>query len=123
MNSPPSSPAAGQCWIVGDAPAGAWAGNAETLACRTESGWRFLPPAEGLQVWLKDQQLWAVRGASSWTVGEVRGERLIIEGQQAVGARLAAIATPTGGGTIDVEARAALISIIDRLAAHGLIDT
>ena len=121
-NTPPAAPTAGQCWIVGDAPTGAWEGRAEALACWTESGWRFLPPVEGLRVWLKDQQLWAVREASAWTMGDLRGSRLIIAGEQVVGQRLAGIAAPSGGGTIDAEARAALTSIIDRLTAHGLID-
>jgi hypothetical protein len=31
-NQPPPAPGAGQCWIVGDAPTGAWAGQADRIA-------------------------------------------------------------------------------------------
>src|SRR3546814_17529812 len=37
---PPQTPAPGECWIVGDAPSGDWAGWAGALACWTHGGWR-----------------------------------------------------------------------------------
>jgi hypothetical protein len=122
VDTPPAAPQTGQCWIVGPAPSGAWAGNAETVAIRTEGGWRFLPPVTGMQAWVKDQQLWAVREAAGWVAGAVRAQKLMVGGQQVVGAREPAVAAPSGGGTIDAEARAAIALLIERLAAHGLIE-
>lgn len=121
MNAPPGAPEPGACWIVGSAPTGGWAGQANALACWTGSGWRFLAAREGMRVWLADQQLWAVRQAGGWTTGEVRGAKLLIGGTQVVGPRLAAIGTPEGGAAIDAEARAAIDTIIARLIGHGLI--
>lgn len=121
--TPPLSPAIGACWIVAAAPDGAWSGRAGWLACWTEGGWRFLPPAEGARVWLKDRSLWAVREAAGWVVGEERASGIWVSGQRVVGAQAAAVALPAGGATIDTEARAAIAAIIDRLAAHGLIET
>lgn len=122
LNDPPAEPAAGQCWIVGDAPTGAWAGHIGALACWTESGWRFLPPVEGMAVWLTDQQLWAVREAAGWIIGTARAARLVVEGLQVVGARGASVAAPVGGDVVDAEGRAAITAILDRLVVHGLIE-
>jgi hypothetical protein len=47
-----------------------------------------------------------------------------VAGNQVVGARGAAIANPAGGATVDAEARAALVALLDALRAatgHGLI--
>ena len=121
LDEPPSAPLPGQCWIVGPAPSGAWAGQPHALACWTESGWRFVPAVEGMCVWRKDEQLWAERRSGAWVVGEARASELVIGGAQVVGARKAAVALSGGGAVIDAEARAAIASIIDRLVAHGLI--
>lgn len=43
--------------------------------------------------------------------------------QAVVGPQEAAIADPTGGATVDAEARAAVVSILDALRNHGLIAT
>lgn len=121
VNVPPPTPAAGQCWIVGSAPTGAWADQAGALACWTDGGWRFLPPQEGMAVWLIGEQLWCVHEASGWTTGELRGAKLMIAGEPVVGARQPGVSPPTGGGTVDVEARSAIAAIVERLVAHGLI--
>lgn len=46
---------------------------------------------------------------------------LKVNGTQVVGAQLASIAPPSGGATIDSQARTAINDIRARLAAHGLI--
>jgi HK97 family phage major capsid protein len=52
-----------------------------------------------------------------------RADRLLVGGQQVVGARGAAIPAPTGGSTIDAEARSAIGNILAALRNHGLIAT
>lgn len=48
VDVPPGDPQPGQCWIVGDAPSGAWAGNARAIAGWTAGGWRFVAARAGL---------------------------------------------------------------------------
>jgi hypothetical protein len=38
-----------------------------------------------------------------------------------VGARAAAVEDPSGGATVDTEARAAITAMLERLREHGLI--
>jgi hypothetical protein len=121
FNVPPTNPAPGQCWILGSSPAAEWTGQEHALACWTENGWRFLSSRTGMRVWVEDQQLWAERTAAGWVVGDVLGQRLVFDGNQVAGPRLAAVAAPTGGAVQDVEARATLSLVIARLVAHGLI--
>ncbi len=117
----PPSPIVGQCWIVGPAPTGAWAGNAHALAVWTDGGWRFLPAVEGMRAWLKDEQLWATFIDDAWAVGDERVTNLIVGGDPVVGIRQPAVTPPIGGGVIDAEARSAIAAIIARQEAHGLI--
>jgi hypothetical protein len=53
----------------------------------------------------------------------VRGDALVIGGNQVVGPRAAAIDSPADGAVIDVEARAAIAAILDALRQHGLIES
>jgi hypothetical protein len=47
---------------------------------------------------------------------------LFVDGEQVVGSRRAAIASPSGGATIDAEVRTAVSQILGALRTHGLID-
>jgi len=120
LNTAPADPQPGACWIVGPAPTGVWAEQASALACWTLSGWRFLAPPTGMRVWLEDQQLWAERRGVAWVVGEVTATMLAVGGQQVVGPRGAGVPAPSGGVTVDAEARAAIEAVLARLVAHGL---
>lgn len=122
VDDPPAAPRPGQCWIIGDAPTGAWADQPWRLAAWTDGGWRFVAPTIGMVVWLIGDNLPARFDAAGWTVGDVAGARLTIGGVQVVGARQPAVAEPSGGATIDVNARAALNRVIAALRTHGLID-
>lgn len=121
LNTPPTSPAAGKCWVVGAAPTGSWAGAAHQLAGWTAGGWRFVAPVDGMTVWSLADALEARFVVDSWVLGDTRAARLMIGGVQVVGARQPGIADPVGGTTIDTEARAVLALILTALSAHGLI--
>jgi hypothetical protein len=61
--------------------------------------------------------------AGAWEIGVLRGSSLVIGGVQVVGSRVAAIASPTAGPTVDSEARGAIDQILSALRLHGLIAT
>ena len=119
--SVPSSPALGQCWIVGLAPSGDWAGHAKALACWTAGGWRFVAPFEGMQGWSIADGVPVRFEGGSWVIGQVVVSAVRIGGNQVLGARQGAISDPTGGTVIDVESRLALLAILGALRTHGLI--
>lgn len=119
---PPVDPEPGQCWILGEAPEGAWTGHEFALAAWTDGGWRFVNAREGMRAFVTEVNEFAVFSSGSWAVGELHG-RLFVDGQQVVGSRAEAIEDPAGGVTIDVEARAAIVTILDSLRAHGLVNT
>lgn len=120
-DAPPADPEEGQCWIVGDAPAGAWSGHAGALASWSANGWRFVAPVEGMTVRVLDQKLPALREDGAWRIGPVDAARIEIGGVQVLGARQPAIADPAGGSVVDVEARAAIATLLAGLRAHGLV--
>lgn len=121
IDTPPGAPLIGQCWIVGTAPQSDWAGRAGAIAAWTESGWRFLSPQPGTSAWSKADDHWLHWTGSAWSA-LLPAAGLAVDGEQVVGSRGAAIATPSGGTTIDAEARAAVGQIIAALMSHGLID-
>lgn len=100
--APPTDPAVGQCWAVGDAPTGGWAGMAGSLACWTAGGWRFCTVPEGYPVRLAGGGAIVRRTASGWV-------------------STSTVAAPSGGTTIDVECRAVLEQLRVAMAANGLI--
>ncbi len=120
--SPPAAPSVGQCWLVGANPSGAWNGQAGKLAAWTSGGWRFVPPQTGMGVWDKAAGVHRRWTGSSWTGGEVAASALTIGGLQLVGPRQPGVPSPSGGSTIDVEARAAIQALTVALMSHGLID-
>ncbi|WP_448662333.1 DUF2793 domain-containing protein [Sphingomonas sp. CJ20] len=120
-DTPPASPQPGQCWRVGSAPMGAWAGKAGQLAGWTDGGWRFVQPREGLTVWIEEGTEFATFYGGDWHAGELRG-RVFVEGLQVVGKRFSRIAEPQGGSVVDAPARAAIVAVLNALRAHGLID-
>ena len=50
LNSPPSSPANGDTYVIGDTPSDLWAGNAKKIAYYNENKWLFITPFEGLKL-------------------------------------------------------------------------
>lgn len=121
--NPPAAPQVGATYIVDMAAMGAWAGHDQCLAGYTAGGWRFIAAREGLLAYVVSASVWAVFRAGVWEMGEVRGQHLLIGGQQVVGPRAAAIAAPAGGTTVDDAARTAVAQILAALRAHGLIES
>ena len=120
-NTPPASPVDGQCFVVGTAPTGAWAGHAKAIAGYAPGGWRFVAAVAGMSALDKVSGQTASYDGTAWSIGAIRGASLKLGGSQVVGARLAAVANPSGGTVLDVEARAAIGLILDRMRTHGLI--
>jgi len=121
LNDPPASPVPGLCYLVGDAPSGAWAGKAGAIAGFTDGGWRFVQPPEGIQVLDRSTGEMIVRRSGTWESGIARVREIRVGGQKVIGARQPSIAVPSGGSVIDPEARDAIAEIIASLRAHGLV--
>jgi hypothetical protein len=122
LDEVPGDPAPGQCWIVGAGADGAWAGKADSLACWTAGGWRFVSPRPGMLAWNVDPGCWLYWTGSAWSVGAWPATALVIDGLQVVGPRLPDVPSPSGGTIIDAEARAAVDALIATLKSHGLIE-
>jgi hypothetical protein len=122
-NDPPSAPVIGACYVVDTSPTGDWAEKPQCFAGYTSGGWRFITPFEGLSAYVKSDGRWATYRSGGWEVGNLRGTSLLIDGEQVVGSRAGAIASPTGGTTVDNQARTTIDQILAILRDHGLIDS
>lgn len=121
LDTPPSSPVPGQCWVVGASPTGAWAGQAGKMAGWTSGGWRFIEPRAGMAAWDIGNGYWLRHDGSSWRAGEIAALALEIGGIQVVGSQQSAIVDPAGGSVIDTQARDVLALVLSALRMHGLI--
>ncbi|MFM5953159.1 MAG: DUF2793 domain-containing protein [Novosphingobium sp.] len=99
--SPPGSPADGQCWLVAAAPTGDWIGRAGQIAAREAGNWLFLQPRDGMQA-----------------LNKATGQCIRFHGTWKIAAKPA---TPTGGTTVDAEARAAIAALVAALVTAGMI--
>lgn len=122
LEAPPAAPVEGACWLVAAGATGAWAGRDGSLAAWTSGGWRFLAPQAGMSVWDKAAAIPRRWTGTGWNAGELAAAKIVIGGQQVVGARQPEVPSPSGGTTIDAEARAAIAAITVALKSHGLIE-
>lgn len=120
--SPPATVAVGATYIVARGATDAWAGKDLCLAGYTAAGWKFVAPREGTVAYVASNSVWAVFHGGAWESGLLRGDQVVIGGDQVVGARGAAIVEPSGGPTVDAEARATIGQILTALRTHGLIE-
>ena len=98
---PPSAPAEGESWLVGEEPGGAWANHAGALASYQAGGWIFAAPRDGMRV-----------------LDRSTGQQILYrDGWQ----RPAAPLEPTGGATVDAEARMAIAELVQALIASGIL--
>jgi len=123
LAAPPDDPEPGRSWLVGDDATGAWAGRDGSLASWTAGGWRFVSPVPGMLVWNIDLGCWLHWSGTGWSDGSLPATALVIGGEQVVGPRLPDVPSPSGGTTIDAEARAAVDALIATLKSHGLIES
>ena len=123
QSEPPSGALrAGNAWIVAAPGVGAWTGRDHDLAIWTAAGWRFVAPSEGMRVWNKALAVELRWLSGAWAQGTLTGSALFIGGRQVVGERQPAVPSPSGGTTIDAEARETLDQIVVALMSHGLIE-
>lgn len=101
LASPPASPAEGQCWLVGASATGAWAGHSGALASFAGGNWLFVSPRDGMRV-----------------LNRASGQDMRFFGTWKMAVRPAA---PSGGTTIDSEARTALTAVLTALTNAGIL--
>lgn len=121
--TPPAAPELGACYIVAAGATDEWAGKSLCVAAWTSGGWKFISPVEGITLYERTSGNCAAFRNGAWEVGTLRGSAVLIGGQQVVGARAAAIDSPSGGSVIDAEGRSAIAAILGALRDHGLIET
>jgi hypothetical protein len=99
-DEPPAAPTEGEAWLVGAGATGAWASEDGKLASYQAGNWLFTTPNDGMHLYDRST-----------------GQTLLYRGGWQ---RPAAPAAPTGGATVDAEARAALAALVSALAAAGI---
>ena len=119
--TPPPNPAIGSCYLVAAGGTGAWTGHDGELACFSEGGWRFVPPAEGLSLLDRASGQFMVRRSGTWDTGILRAKELRIDGIAVVRSQRPAISDPSGGTVVDSECRVAIGQMLGAMRAHGLI--
>lgn len=65
--TPPASPVAGDRFGLGSGATGAWAGHDNEIAVFTDTGWLYLSPQEGWQVWDQASAALKTYQAGSWS--------------------------------------------------------
>ena len=105
---------------VASSPSGAWSGHAQQLAAYTSGGWRFTAARDGLNAYVRSSGSTAVYHDGAWEIGTLKGSQVTVAGQKVLGSRSAQITAPTGGATVDAEARAAIGQILTAMRTHGL---
>ncbi len=72
LATPPTTPAAGDVYIVAAAATGAWVGKGGSIAYFDQI-WRFVTPREGMMLWVNDEDARVVYNGTSWVVVESSG--------------------------------------------------
>ena len=101
IDEPPAAPVEGDCWLIGSDPTEAWASHAGELACYEAGTWIFIAPRDGMRL-----------------LDRPTGQVKLYRGGWAAPA---APTIPSGGITIDAEARAAIAALIAALSSAGVL--
>jgi len=101
QTAPPTAPVDGQCWLIATSASGEWNGKSGQIAMRQAGNWLYAQPRDGMRLFNRasDQDM------------------LFNAGWQAASRP----ATPSGGTTIDAEARTAIAAIMASLTTAGII--
>ena len=83
----------------------------------------FARSVEGMAVYERTTETWSTFVNGEWELGLLRGAALLINGQQVLGPRAAAIDSPAGGSVVDAESRTAIEAVLAAMREHGLIET
>lgn len=101
MSQPPSDPGEGSCYRVTAPAAQAWEGCEDHIAVQVAGAWHLVPPRDGMRLF-----------------DLASGQSLLFrDGWQAS----APVPAPAGGTVVDIEARAALSSLIEVLRETGIV--
>jgi len=98
--APPAAPTEGETWLVAAGATGDWSGEAGRLAAFQSGTWLFVSPRDGMRLFDR-------------ATGQVL---LFNNGWHRPGAP----AGPSGGATVDTEARAAISGLIAALIGAGI---
>jgi len=101
--TPPPAPTDGECWLVDTAPSGEWVGQADSIAFFAAGAWSFLNPVPGMRVF-----------------NISRGQYHLFDGTWNASV---AVAIPTGGATVDTEARQAIEGLLSALQSQGILSS
>lgn len=80
QNDPPAEPGAGQRWIVGLAPTGAFAGKVDQVAYFLDGGWRFIAPSAGWLAWNAQAQQLLLYDGQGWGAAIVAPQQVDLLG-------------------------------------------
>lgn len=69
LATPPSSPAAGDTYIVAATATGAWLGKENQVAVWSESAWVFYAPRLGWVTYIEDEEKLSAYKAAGWSTG------------------------------------------------------
>lgn len=99
--APPSAPVDGTAWLVAAGAGGDWAGHAGDIAMRQLGQWLYAPVRDGMRVLDRARGQVLHRQAGAWRAPTRP-------------------ALPSGGTTVDAEARATLAALIAALQQWGM---
>ncbi len=116
---PPADPAVGSAFIVPAAGVAAWGQPAGTLMHWQSSGWLAEAPRDGQTALVADEGVLLVHRGSWQDALPVAA--LSIGGRIVLGMPPAVIALPSGGSTVDVQARAAIADLLIALQQQGVL--
>ncbi len=116
---PPASAAIGDVQIVPATGAAAWGQPAGTLMHWQGDGWLPEGPRDGQMVLVADENVMLVHRGGWQDLWPVAG--LTVGGRALLAAPAVAMLPPTGGGTVDAQARAAIADLIVILQQQGIL--
>jgi Protein of unknown function (DUF2793) len=101
LSAPPAGASDGDCYRIAAPATGDWSSHADKVALRIAGSWHFIAPTEGLTMFDRAAGQW-IWFRSDWEAAP-------------------ALSLPTGGSTIDIEARNLLAQLVSILRSYGLV--